>query len=134
MIFNRPHFGDCYRVYSDIFIDGAGIHDGQVVHEWRDMLACSIALSDPLELKRYFGEGYDERPYAINILRKNGRAHTITLFGQGREKTMRTGLAINHYSGRKLIDKDLIDGGTIPAAVLVSLLLLSAALMALALF
>lgn len=124
----RPKFGQRYNVCSDISVDGAGIHDGLMVLPWHDIEACTINESDKEMLERYFGDSYDERPFSIFITRKDGSRNSIMLFGQDLESAIKTGLAINHYSGRTFISKEWIDGKPIPPYVFGGIALLAALL------
>lgn len=127
-----PKFGASHHVFADKYIDDAGLHDGLVVHRWDDLAACSIGESDPAELKAYFGDDYDEHPFAIILTRKDGARHEITLFGQDWDKVVAAGEAINHYSGRQFIPAEQLQGKTMPASVVVAILLLTILLMAIA--
>lgn len=125
----RPKFGESYNVYSDISIDGCGIHDGVMLHPWHEMEACAINESDRGELVWYFGDDYDERPYSLFITKRDGSKKSIILFGQGLEDVIRVGMAINHYSGRDFISKKFIDGDPIPVSVIIGIVALTALLL-----
>lgn len=127
-MFYHPTFGSQYNVYSDIYIDGSGIHDGPVLHPWNDMASCNIGESDIEDLKRYFGDDYDECPYAITMTRKDGSKHNITLFGQGWDKVVKTGKAINHFSGVEMVSKEKLKGDPIPLPIIIGIIIVTAAL------
>lgn len=129
----RPKFGESFNIYSDISIDGSGIHDGVMLHPWHEMKSCVIDESDKGELEWYFGDGYDERPYSIFITKRDGSRKSIILFGQGLENVVRAGMAINHYSGRDFISKEFIDGDPIPVPLIIGLVVLAALLLFIAL-
>lgn len=134
MWFIRPKFRKRYNVFSDIFIDSTGIHDGNRVYPWQDIKACSIDMSDPKELEWYFGKDFHEKPFSIFITLNNGTRRSIFLLGLNLENAVRTGMAINHYSGRELIPKKFIDGEPIPWSVIFGILALAALLVAVSLY
>lgn len=122
----RKTFGNKYPVFSDIYIDKEGIHDGFVNYYWQDIKSGSIGESDPEEMKKYFGDDYDDRPFAIFLTKKDGSKHTITLFGQGWDKTIEIAKAINHYSGQSLISLKELEGKPIPLYVILCIALVVA--------
>lgn len=131
-MFNRPKFKNRYHVFSDIYIDNVGIEDGFIIYRWDNIEVCAIGDSDVNELKKYFGDDYDERPFALTITLKDGSKRELTLFGQDWDRVADAAKAINHYSGRQLIPPEQFQGKPIPLSVIIAFVLLTAALVAVA--
>lgn len=126
-MFFSPSFGNQYNVFSDIFIDHSGIHDGPILHSWGDVASCNIGESDVEDLKRCFGDDFYERPYALMLTHKDGTLHNITLFGQGLDKIVETGKAINYYSGVEMFSRESLEGKTTSLLIIIGAILAIAA-------
>ena len=120
----KTTFGNNYKVDDRVIIDGDGIHDGGLVHRWKDMKKCSLEHIRLEERMRFLGEDYNHlNPFTIYITPKKGFHKAIILYGLGFDEAPKTAKAINHFSQRNFINMKQFHGKPIPTYVIVLLIL-----------
>lgn len=114
-------FGDSYSVMPGVSIDASGIHDGAFHFAWGNVRACSIAVGGNVET--IFGDDDSaDKPYVLSLTHHDGSTHDIALEGLSEESAAHTGWAINHFSGRRLVESGLagMNGSTLLWVVVIT--------------
>lgn len=99
-------FGKSYRIVPGLVIDAEGISDGNVHFPWHEVHGCDIAVGNDSDT--IFGDDDNaSMPYVLSLRHASGVRHDIPLDGLGEDGAATAALAINHFSGRRLIARNI---------------------------